>query len=200
MTTSRFAPHQRRLIVLAALVLLPVFFFPVLPIWVMKLYAPQYREGLTLTIYTNTIKGDLQNINTLNHYVGMRAIKPDDFDEFKYLPQALTGFGVLALLAALVNRRWLAIAGWLLFTAFAGYMFVDYAEWLWKYGHQLDPRAALKIPAFAPPLIGFKQMANFKVWSLPGPGTILLGIAWALGPIILLLERRARMRAASQAP
>ena len=38
---SRFAPHQRRLIALAALVLLPVFFFPVLPIWVMKLYAPE---------------------------------------------------------------------------------------------------------------------------------------------------------------
>ena len=193
---SRFAPHQRRLIGLAALVLLPVFFFPVLPIWVMKLYAPQYREGLTLTIYTNTIKGDLQNINTLNHYVGMRAIHPDDFDEFEYLPQALTAFGVLALLAALVNRRWLAIAGWLIFTGFSAYMFIDYAQWLWKYGHELDPRAALKIPAFAPPLIGFKQMANFKVWSLPGPGTLLLGVAWALGPIILLLERRAARRAA----
>jgi len=197
---SRFAPHQRRLIALAALVLLPVFFFPVLPIWVMKLYAPQYREGLTLTIYTNTIKGDLQNINTLNHYVGMRAIKTDDFDEFRYLPQALTAFGVLALLAALVNRRWLAFLGWLIFTAFSAYMFIDYAQWLWTYGHELDPRAALKLPAFAPPLIGFKQMANFKVWSLPGPGTLLLGVAWALGPIILLLERRAAKRGASAAP
>lgn len=196
---ARFAPHQRRLILLAALVLLPVFFFPVLPIWVMKLYAPQYREGLTLVIYSNTIKGDLQNINTLNHYVGMRAIQPDDFKEFEYLPQALTGFGLLALLAALVNRRWLAIAGWLIFTAFSAYMFIDYAQWLWKYGHELDPRAALKIPAFAPPVIGFKQMANFKVWSLPGPGTLLLGIAWGLGPAILLLERRARFRAASEA-
>jgi copper chaperone NosL len=196
----RFAPHQRRLILLAALVLLPVFFFPVLPIWMMKLYAPQYREGLTLVIYTNTIKGDLQNINTLNHYVGMRAIHADDFKEFEYLPQALSAFGVLALLAALVNRRWLAIAGWLVFTTFSAYMFIDYAQWLWKYGNELDPRAALKIPAFAPPLIGYKQMANFKVWSLPGPGTLLLGVAWALGPIILLLERRAARRAARVAP
>jgi len=185
---------------MAALVLVPVFFFPVLPIWTMRLHAPQYPEGLHLTIYTNTIKGDLQNINTLNHYVGMRAIKSDDFAEFRYLPQALTGFGLLALLAALVNRRWLAIAGWLLFTGFAGYMFVDYAEWLWKYGHQLDPRAALKLPAFSPPLIGYKRMANFRVWSLPGPGTILLGIAWALGPMILLLEHRAARRETSEAP
>jgi len=79
-------------------------------------------------------------------------------------------------------------------------MFIDYAQWLWTYGHELDPRAALKLPAFAPPLIGFKQMANFKVWSLPGPGTLLLGVAWALGPIILLLERRAAKRGASAAP
>jgi len=192
--TRRFSTLQRRLIVLASLVLIPVFFLPVLPIWVMKLYAPQYREGLQLTIYSNTIRGDLQNINTLNHYVGMRAIKADDFDEFRYLPQALTGFGLLALLAALVNRRWLAILGWLAFTGFAGYMFVDYAEWLWKYGHELDPRAALKLPAFSPPLIGYKRMANFQVWSLPGPGTLLLGIAWALGPAILLLDRRAAKR------
>src|SRR6185503_11178408 len=100
--TDRFRPGERRLIWIAALVLLPVFFFPVLPIWVMKLWAPQYREGLTLTIYTHTIKGDLQSINTLNHYVGMHAITPDDFREFRFLPQALTAFGVLALLAALV--------------------------------------------------------------------------------------------------
>ena len=94
--TDRFRPAERRLIWVAALVLLPVFFFPVLPIWVMKLWAPQYREGLTLTIYTNTIAGDVQKINTLNHYVGMHAITPDDFKEFHYLPQALSFFGVMA--------------------------------------------------------------------------------------------------------
>src|SRR5262245_64297692 len=128
---GRFSSLERRLIGLAALVLLPVFFLPVLPIWLMKMRAPQYPEGLTLTIYTNTIRGDLQKINTLNHYVGMKHITPQDFREFGYLPLALTLFGVLALLAALVNRRWLAIAGWLLFTGFSAYMFRDYAQWLW---------------------------------------------------------------------
>jgi len=188
--TDRFRSGERRLIWIAALVLLPVFFFPILPIWTMKLWAPQYREGLTLTIYTNTIRGNLQSINTLNHYVGMRHITADDFREFRYLPQALTFFGFMALLAALVNRRWLAILGWLAFTAFAAYMFVDYARWLYSYGHDLDPRAPIKLPFFTPPLIGFKQMANFKVLSLPGLGTLLLGVAWLLGPLALWQERR----------
>jgi len=187
---GRFSTPERRLIALAALVLLPVFFFPVLPIWVMKMRAPQYPEGLTLTIYTNTIRGDLQKINTLNHYVGMHAITPHDFREFTFLPQALTGFGLLALIAALANRRWIALAGWLLFTAFAVFMFRDYFAWLWHYGHDLDPRAAIRLPGFTPPVIGYKKMLNFHVWSLPGPGTVLLGIAWALGPVIVLAGDR----------
>lgn len=189
-----FSTAERRLILLAALVLLPVFFLPVLPVWHMKLWAPQYREGLTMSIYTNTIRGDLDKINTLNHYVGMKAITPADFREFTYLPQALTGLGVCALLAALLNRRWLALLGWLAFTGFAVVMFADYANWLYHYGHDLNPRAAIKLPTFTPPLIGYAKMANFKVLSIPGTGTILLGIAWALGPIVLLLERRAARR------
>ena len=196
-----FKPPERRLIVLAAVVLLPVFFLPVLPIWIMKLWAPQYPEGMTLTIFSNTIAGDLQKINSLNHYVGMHAITPNDFKEFTYLPQALTGFGLLALLGALFNRRWIAILGWLAFTVFSAYMFIDYANWLWHYGHDLDPRAALKLPAFTPPIIGFKKMANFRVWSFPGPGTVLLGIAWLLGPIVLWFDRRStRLEAAEPSP
>lgn len=199
--TGRFHATERRLIVLAALVMLPVFFLPVLPVWQMKLWAPQYREGLTLTIYANTIRGDLDKINTLNHYVGMKSITPDDFREFAFMPQMLTLFGVMALLAALFNRRWLAVLGWLAFTGFAAYMFYDYAMWLWRYGNELDPRAAIKLPAFTPPLIGYAKMANFKVLSLPGPGTVLLGIAWLLGPVVLWLEHReARKAGAGTAP
>jgi len=173
---GKFRGSERLWIVVAALVLLPVFFLPVLPVWTMRLWAPQYPEGLQLTIYANTIQGDLQKIN---------------------LPQLLTGFGLIALLAALVNRRWLAILGWIGFSAFALYMFRDYAQWLWHYGHDLDPRAAIKLDAFTPPLIGYKRMANFRVWSLPGPGTLLLGMAWLLGPIVLWLEHRASRRGAA---
>ena len=193
--SEKFRPTERGLILFAAVVLLPVFFLPVFPIWHMHLRAPQYPEGMNLSIYTNTIRGDVDKINTLNHYVGMHAITASDFREFTYMPQLLTGFGVLALLAGLTGRRWLAMLGWLAFTGFAAYMFRDYILWLYRYGHDLDPRAAIKLQVFTPPVIGFKQMANFKVWSYPGLGTWLLGIAWALGPIAVLAERAGRRRA-----
>lgn len=195
-----FGRTERALIVVAALVLLPVFFMPVLPIWTMKLWAPQYREGLTLTIYSNTIRGDLQKINTLNHYVGMKAISAADFREFNFLPQALTAFGLLALLGALFNRRWLAMLGWLAFTVFSAYMFADYAKWLWHYGHDLDPRAALKLETFTPPVIGYTRMANFRVLSMPGIGTLLLGVAWLLGPVIVWREWHLAKRSALGSP
>ena len=186
-----FGARERRLILLAAVVLLPVFFLPVLPIWHMRMVAPQYREGLMLHIYTHEIRGDVDKINTLNHYVGMKAITSADFKEFGYMPQLLTLLGVMALIAALTGRRWVAFVGWLVFTAFAAVMFTDYVGWLYRYGHDLDPRAAIRLEAFMPPIVGYQRMANFHVWSFPGVGTWLLGIAWALGPLVLYLERRA---------
>jgi copper chaperone NosL len=193
-------PWHRRLIAIAAVVLIPVLFIPSLPVWEMRLRAPQYPEGMKLVIYSNTIKGDLDKINTLNHYVGMHAISANDFKEFSFMPLSLTLFGIMALMSALANRRDVALIGWLAFTLFAVVMFKDYADWLYHYGHDLDPRAALKLPAFTPPVIGFKQMANFKVWSLPGPGGVLLGVAWLLGPLVAVLDllhrRSGRPRAA----
>ena len=189
--TGSFQTRERRLILMAALVLLPVFFLPVLPIWHMRMVAPQYREGLMLHIYTNSIQGDVAKINTLNHYVGMKAITADDFKEFTYMPQLLTFFGVMALVAALTGRRWVAMIGWLGFTAFAAVMFGDYVRWLYSYGHDLDPRAAITLGPFLPPVIGYQRMANFHVWSFPGVGTWLLGFAWLLAPVVVLLERRA---------
>ena len=196
--TGRFAPAGRRLILVAAVVLVPVWFLPVLPVWQMRMWAPQYSEGLTLTIYPNTIGGDIQKINTLNHYVGMKQITASDFKEFTYLPALLSLFGIVAALTALINRRWIAVLGWLVFTGFSAYMVYDYVMWLWRYGHELDPRAAIRLPAFMPPVIGYSRMANFKVLSLPGVGTLLLGAAWLLGPLVLWLERRAA-RAANPA-
>jgi nitrous oxidase accessory protein len=196
-----FGRRQRGLILLAALVLLPVFFLPVLPIWHLRMVAPQYREGLELHIYTNSIAGDVDKINILNHYVGMKAIAAEDFREFRYMPQLLTFLGVMALVAALLGRRWIAVLGWLGFTAFAVVMFTDYILWLYRYGHELDPRAAIRLETFMPPVIGYQRMANFKVWSYPGVGTWLLAAAWLLGPVALGLERRkARKTRRTPAP
>lgn len=40
----------------------------------MKFFAPQYPEGLDIIVHPNTLKGDIDNINGLNHYIGMKTL------------------------------------------------------------------------------------------------------------------------------
>ena len=172
---------------LAALVLAGVYLFP---IWSISLSAPQYPEGIGLNIWVDTIEGkepqDLQNINGLNHYIGMKEIHPESIPELKIMPYL---FGLLIVsglvIAAWGNRKW--VMGWLVcFVILAIVGLVDFYIWEYDYGHDLDPNAAIKIPgmSYQPPLIGTKQLLNMKTTSLPHIGFLFalasMGMAaWA---------------------
>ncbi|MBL0136621.1 MAG: nitrous oxide reductase accessory protein NosL [Chitinophagaceae bacterium] len=45
-------------------------------------------------------------------------------------------------------------------------------RWEYNYGHNLDPTAPIQVPgmSYQPPLIGFKQLLNFGVYSIPDTG------------------------------
>ncbi|MDF2776449.1 MAG: Nitrous-oxide reductase accessory protein NosL, partial [Geminicoccaceae bacterium] len=79
---------RSRLLTAAASLLLVGMFF--LPIWRIDLTAPQYPEGLGMVIRINTIQGlteyDLDRINNLNHYIGMKAIDPEAIPELAVMP------------------------------------------------------------------------------------------------------------------
>ena len=64
----------------------------VLPIWRIELNAPQYPEGLDLQIYANKLGGNVDIINGLNHYIGMRTLHKEDFTEFSVLPFCIVFF------------------------------------------------------------------------------------------------------------
>src|SRR5581483_8949952 len=88
----------------------------VLPLWQIRLIAPQYPEGLGLVIRVNTVTGmrptDLDNINALNHYIGMKPIVPEAIPVLHIMPFAVVGLAILGLVAAWSGRR-AAIVGWL---------------------------------------------------------------------------------------
>ena len=80
-----------------------------LPLWRISLVAPQYAEGLTLDMYAYQIVAgnngqDLAEINTLNHYIGMKPIAQADFLEMKVLPFAIGVFALLALRSVVIGR------------------------------------------------------------------------------------------------
>ncbi|HEX9107963.1 MAG TPA: hypothetical protein VF832_12060 [Longimicrobiales bacterium] len=161
----------------------------VLPLWHIRLIAPQYPEGLGLHIYVNTVQGvqpnDLQNINELNHYVGMREITPAAIPELHFMPWVVVVLALLGLAAAAIGRRPLVYAWGALLLVAAGLGLYDFWRWEYTYGHDLSPTAIIKVPgmAYQPPLIGSKQLLNFNATSLPDVGgwiaifVALLGVA-----------------------
>jgi copper chaperone NosL len=185
---GEFPRGQRLLVGLVGFALLPVMFLPILPLWKIFLVAPQYREGLSLLIFTNDVRGDLDRINILNHYIGMQRIDAATFPEFGYLPWVLSAFGLIALLAAVVGRRWLAFLGWAGFATFGTVMMGHFAGWMTEFGTNLDPKAALDFGAFTPPLLGTAVRGNFTVTSLPHIGGYILFLAGALGPFLVAVD------------
>src|SRR4029078_8396616 len=95
-----------------------------------------------------------------------------------------------------VVYAWTAV---FLLVAIAG--LVDFWKWEYDYGHHLDnEHAVLKIPGmtYQPPLIGAKQLLNFRATSWPSWGGILAGIAIALAVAAVFLAWRQRKLALAQ--
>jgi copper chaperone NosL len=142
------------------------------PLWRIELDAPQYPEGLALLIYPNKIAGDVDIINGLNHYIGMKTLHTEDFLEFTLLPYIITFFAMLVLLTGIIGKRKLLFFTLTLFIIFGVVSMVDFYRWNYNYGHDLDPTAAIIVPgmAYQPPLIGYKVLLNFGAYSIPDKG------------------------------
>jgi len=172
------------------------------PLWRVTLTAPQYPEGLGMYIWAHTVAGvgpnDLQNINGLNHYIGMATIEPDEIPELRFMRPGMLAMAALGLaLAAMGRRRSLIVwSGLLLLSAVVG--MADFYKWEYDYGHNLDlENAPLKIPgmSYQPPLIGSKKLLNFTATSLPALGGVL-----AIASVVLATAAIPLSRAASPSP
>jgi copper chaperone NosL len=159
----------------------------VLPLWRISLVAPQYAEGLSLDMYAWQIVAgnngqDLAEINTLNHYIGMKPIAQADFLEMKVLPFAIGAFSLLTLRAIVVGRIISVVDLAVLFFYFGAFSLGSFVYRLYSYGHHLDPHAPMKIKPFMPVVIGSQPIANFEQTSLP-----LVGTACMAAFLVLLL-------------
>jgi len=178
----------RTLVVLAAVFLACAIF---LPIWQIQLSAPQYPEGLNLQIHANGLAGDVDIVNGLNHYIGMRTLHSKDFIEFTLLPYILGTLVILGLVSAIINKKRVYYFYIGLFMLVAIISMVDFYRWEYDYGHKLDPEAPIRVPgmSYQPPLIGYKQLLNFGAFSIPDAGGWLFvgaGVLLFIAYLILL--------------
>lgn len=177
-----------KILLIVAAILLTISLF--VPIWSIYLDAPQYPEGLSLQIWVNKIAGDVDIINGLNHYIGMKTLHNDDFIEFTILPYIIVAYVLFFLIAVYVGKRKWLYTAFGLFVLFGIVAMVDFWMWEYNYGHNLDPNAAIKVPgmAYQPPLIGFKQLLNFGAYSIPNIGGWLIVAAGVLLLIAIFIE------------
>ena len=174
---------SRVLILLGVVLLIPVY---LAPMYQMTLISNQFPDGLELHIYAAKLEGgntakrdDLREINTLNHYIGMRPLLESDFSEFKWLPLAVGAFALLALRAVVIGKMSKLVDVVALFVYFGLFSFWSFYRRLYDYGHNLDPTAAVRVKPFTPPLMGTQQIANFTVTNVPEIGSYLM-VAFAL--------------------
>lgn len=180
---------SRILTAVAALLLLAVYVFP---LWRYDLGAPQYPEGLEMTIWAHKIGGKLALVNQLNHYIGMKEIHPDSIAELRWIPWLVALLSASGLVVAVIGRfSWLVV--WFALLAALGLAgLVDFYWWLYDYGTNLSPDAPIKLPPFVPPLIGTQDLANFEVSSYPAAGGVAAFVAGVAAALAVGLEWRRR--------
>lgn len=184
-------PLSKVLLLIASLLLVFTFFFP---IWKIDLIAPQYPEGLSMFIWLHKITGagefDLQNINILNHYIGMRPIDPAEVKELEIIP-FITAFIILfGIIAAWAGKKWLFLTWFVSFLIASTAGFVDFYLWKYEYGTNLDPTAPIIVPGmtYVPPLIGNAQLLNIKAASWPALGTYFALTSALIGIFVIYIE------------
>lgn len=176
---------RARLMLLAAVVLVVATYF--FPLWNLTMFAPQYPDGLRLDIYSYTLVGgnhgqDVKEINVLNHYIGMQDLANESFTEFKWMPFVIGALGLLILRAVVHGNAAALVDVTMLMIYFGGFSLWSFAYKLYRYGHDLSPSAAVKVPPFMPPMFGYQKVANFEIYSYPRPASYLIG-----GAVLLLL-------------
>jgi copper chaperone NosL len=180
---------SRVLVTIGSMIMIVAYFVPV---WSIYLIAPQYPEGLSMQIWLDKITGQVDIINGLNHYIGMKHIKAEMFPEFSYLVYILAFFILFGLIVAITGKR-ILLFGYLILSVIGGVAaLVDFYLWGYDYGHDLDPTAAIQVPglSYQPPVIGHKKLLNFDSYSYPDTGGwVVVGVT-ALFFIIWFFEWR----------
>lgn len=183
--------------IVGALLLLSLF---ALPLWNITLEAPQYPEPIGMNIHINKIAdmnpNDVQNINLMNHYVGMKDI-PKEMAEFKIFPIVV---GVMALLGVIFGftGKYKLFLVWFILMSFLGIAgMYDFYMWEFDYGHNLKETAAIKFTnedgspmAYQPPLIGTKTILNFIAHSYPKSGAFALFAGMVLSLVAFFVGKK----------
>ncbi len=139
-----------------------------LPIWEARLTAPQYPQGLSLSASADGVVGDIDEVNELNHYVGMEAFEASDAPEMAlWTPTIVLALVAVAFAVAMPGAllgRLAKLGLWLIPIG----ALADVQVRLYQYGHGVQDDAAIRLEPFTPLVVGPTKVLNFTTWAYPG--------------------------------
>lgn len=165
------------------------------PFWSISMKAPFLQKPLMVEVYPLFgLKGDLKNVNVVNHYVGLGEINPEHIPELKYIPIVYMGLIVLSVAAGLIyNHGKTFYAVWTIYVILLATIPIYAYTWMYNYTHTIKPGAPIEIEPFDPPFFGFHKIANFYITSYLGPA-FFLPLAAAVIQIYPRIRERRRAK------
>ena len=162
------------------------------PMWHFKFKAPQYPQGLELSVYLTKTTGDVTEIDIINHYIGMQKLELAAQNEKAMVPYILTALAVLSLMIGLsTNKKAVRLLS-LPIMGFPAVFVVIFYYWLYQFGHNLDPAAPVDLTPFTPTILGTGIIGQFQTFALPASGFYLATLASVFVLIqIYLTEKEA---------
>ena len=168
-----------------------------MPIWAVSLEAPNYPkeafpEGIPVYFHFDGFSGEVHEMNTINHYVGM--------DPMWVGGQIERGVGIYALLLLSLFMIYFIAYNKKIFSYFMlipvslPLLFIaDYAYWLYWFGHNLHNWGAFTIKPFMPTVFGDGKIAQFTTHSYPTIGFYLI-IAISLFSLLAFFARQKALK------
>lgn len=156
-----------------------------LPLWKLELIAPQYPKGLFIVAYGYAMGGDLKEINSLNHYVGLSPLDPETILELKLFPVSVLAIALALLIGAVLFKGKQRILSVLASAAVPVFMLIDLQYQLYVFGHEIRDDAPLDLLPFTPHVLGRTQVMNFHSEARPAIGFwffVAAVLSVALGP------------------
>ncbi|MDR2080976.1 MAG: cytochrome C [Campylobacteraceae bacterium] len=155
-----------------------------IPVWSVSLEAPNYPketfpDGIPVLFHFDGFSGEVAEMNTINHYIGMYPMERGAQLEMSLMAYIFLFTTLVMILYLYVKSR----KSWILMLLPAllpvGFL-VDFAAWLYWFGHNMQEWGAFKIKPFMPTVFGDGKVAQFTTHSYPSIGFYLLLLISAL--------------------
>ncbi len=166
-----------------------------LPIWSCSLEAPNYPkkafpDGIPVFFHFDGFSGEVHEMNTINHYVGMDPMWRGGIIEREIGIYALLSLSLFMIFFILYDKKILTKI--MIIPASLPILFIaDYSYWLYWFGHNLHDWGAFKIKPFMPTVFGDGKIAQFTTHSYPSIGFYLLLAIGFLSLLAILAKNKA---------